>query len=57
MYDAINKGFEMATGDIYAYINSDDIYLPGAFEIIGRCLSKYEEIKWIKGITSYINEH
>jgi glycosyltransferase involved in cell wall biosynthesis len=28
----INKGFERATGDLYAYINSDDYYLPGAFD-------------------------
>ncbi len=28
---AINKGLEKATGDICAYINSDDYYLPNAF--------------------------
>jgi len=28
---AINKGIGWATGDIVAYINSDDYYLPGAF--------------------------
>jgi glycosyltransferase involved in cell wall biosynthesis len=30
--DAINKGLRMATGEILAWINSDDYYLPGAFE-------------------------
>jgi glycosyltransferase involved in cell wall biosynthesis len=29
---AINKGLEGTSGDIVAYINSDDYYLPGAFE-------------------------
>lgn len=29
--EAINKGLAVSTGDILAYINSDDYYLPGAF--------------------------
>lgn len=28
--DALNKGFEMAKGEIYGWLNSDDLYLPGA---------------------------
>lgn len=31
---AINKGFERSTGEIMAWINSDDYYAPGAFSII-----------------------
>ena len=27
---AINKGFRMATGEIYGWLNADDYYLPGA---------------------------
>lgn len=57
MYDAIRKGFEKATGDYYAYINSDDIYLPGAFNTIAAVLSKFPEIEWLKGITSFINSN
>lgn len=30
--DALNKGFTKATGDIYGWLNSDDLYAPQAFE-------------------------
>ncbi len=56
MYDAINKGFQLATGDIHAYINSDDTYLPNAFSTIQNHMNNNPKIQWIKGITSYINE-
>ncbi len=30
MYDALNKGFDRASGEIFAHINADEQYLPGA---------------------------
>jgi len=56
MYDAINKGFGFASGDILAWINSDDIYLPGAFNTVAKVFGKYPDINWLKGNTSYITE-
>ncbi len=57
MYDAINKGFAYTDGEIMGWINSDDIYLPGAFNAVARCFRDVPEVKWLKGITSYMNEH
>lgn len=35
--DAINKGFALATGDIVAWLNADDLYRPGALSRVARC--------------------
>ncbi len=56
MYDAINKGFGFAAGDVFAWINSSDIYYPGALSAIQQALLRCPEVKWIKGITSFIDE-
>ncbi len=37
--DAINKGIRMATGDIFAYLNSDDTYPPGSISAAVRYLT------------------
>lgn len=46
-YDAINKGFSKTTGDIMAWLNSDDKYTPWAFQVVGDLFSSLPEIEWL----------
>ncbi len=36
MSNAINRGFEIADGDIVTWISSDDVYFPGTFQEVAR---------------------
>lgn len=36
---ALNKGLERATGEIFGWINSDDLLLPGALERVGKAFA------------------
>ena len=53
---AINKGLERATGDIFAYLNSDDIYLAGAFNAVVGYFRDHPESDWICGDTLMFGE-
>jgi len=46
-YDAINKGFRSSTGDIMAWINSDDMYTPWAFRVANEIFSTLPDVEWL----------
>ena len=53
---AINKGLEQTTGDIFAFINSDDVYLPGAFAAVAEYFENYSDSEWVCGDTIMFGE-
>jgi len=54
--DAINKGFQHAQGDILAWINSDDTYLPGAIAEAVSFLVTHPEAGMVYGDANLIDE-
>ena len=54
--DAIDKGLERATGDVFAYLCSDDYYLPGAFETALGALER-SGASWVAGAAINVDEH
>jgi len=56
MYDAIQKGFSKATGEIMAYINSDDKYHYNAFFSVATIFTSMEDVDWILGRASFYND-
>ncbi len=49
MYDALNHGFQHATGEIWAFLNCDEQYLPGALRRVEALFLEHPEIDMVAG--------
>jgi glycosyltransferase involved in cell wall biosynthesis len=54
--DALNKGFSHASGEILAWLNSDDIYLPGAVSEAVSILQARPEVGMVYATANLIND-
>jgi glycosyltransferase involved in cell wall biosynthesis len=54
--DAINKGWQRTSGEIVAYLNSDDAYFPGALAAVAEAFQQYREAIAISGNELKINK-
>jgi glycosyltransferase involved in cell wall biosynthesis len=57
MYDAINRGYGRATGDILAYLNCDEQYLPGALAGVADFFSANPEVDVAFGGVIVVDEN
>lgn len=46
-YSAINKGFAHSTGEIMAWLNSDDMYCPWALKTVASIMSELAQVEWL----------
>ncbi|MEI6986709.1 MAG: glycosyltransferase family 2 protein [Rhodospirillaceae bacterium] len=49
LYDAINKGIMAAQGDVVCHLNSDDIFLPGAFSLAMTLFTENVQLEMVSG--------
>ncbi len=47
--DAINKGLRRATGDVVAWLNADEWYLPGKLALVAAAFAKHPEADFVYG--------
>ena len=53
---AINKGIRKLSVDIMAFINSDDVYLPGTLASVGDYFTSHTDAMWLTGDHFIIDE-
>ena len=53
--EAINKGLRTLNSDVWAYLNSDDIYLPGTFSKVA-VEFRDSSVAWVTGAAQYVDE-
>jgi len=54
--DGLNKGFALATGDVFGYLNADDKLLPGTLKRVSDIFSKNPNIDVVCGHANLIDE-
>jgi len=56
VYHAIQKGFEKSTGEIMAWLNSDDLYHPNCLFTVAEIFSSFSDVNWLHGVPTLFDE-
>jgi glycosyltransferase involved in cell wall biosynthesis len=52
---ALNKGFEMASGEVLGELNADDVYEPEALRLVGTAFAEHPATAWLTGYCRIID--
>lgn len=55
--NALNKGFALATGDIFAWLNSDDYYEVNIFNTVSEYFENHSDCDFLYGDITYVNKY
>lgn len=53
---AVNKGWAVAQGEILAFLNADDFYYPGAFQVVADVMSQYPDAGLVHGQGMWVDD-
>ena len=53
--DAINKGLRRATGDVVAWLNADEWYLPGKLALVAAAFARHPETDFLYGEPLFVD--
>ena len=56
LYSALQKGFDRSSGEIMAWLNSDDLYHSGALYTVAEIFSNFREVEWLLGKPTVFDE-
>jgi len=54
--DAFNKGFNLAKGEYFTWLNSDDVFCPGALSLVLKRI-ELRDSEWYAANVVYLDEH
>lgn len=55
--DGLNRGFSLASGEIFGYLNSDDVYQPGCIESVVQVFAQNPDVDVVYGNAFVIDSH
>ena len=56
MYHALQKGFNMSSGEIMGWLNSDDRLHANSLFILAEVFSRFGDVNWVQGVPTVIDE-